>query len=214
LARGGAVGALPAPVSAEKWVEYDISAGGSYWSLDQGIYPDVWNSGKAVIQASIFVELDPWDNGTDFPGPFFYSDGVNFGGWNYGFDSWDLNVQSGDGTLSFDYHYGYGCGYYGCQDWHMTLNFAPGSFDSLPAKLPKLVGGTITINNSAHYFTEEASGTVLSVSSKLVQTPGVSFAYFSAVGVPEPASWTLMLGGFGLVGGAMRSRRKAALTFA
>jgi len=30
--------------------------------------------------------------------------------------------------------------------------------------------------------------------------------------VPEPASWALMLGGFGLVGGAMRSRR-AAVSF-
>ena len=30
---------------------------------------------------------------------------------------------------------------------------------------------------------------------------------------PEPASWALMLGGFGLVGGAMRSRRKAAVSF-
>ena len=29
---------------------------------------------------------------------------------------------------------------------------------------------------------------------------------------PEPASWTLMLGGFGLVGGAMRSRRGAAVS--
>jgi len=32
--------------------------------------------------------------------------------------------------------------------------------------------------------------------------------------VPEPASWAMMLGGFGLVGGAMRSRRRAAVTFA
>ena len=31
---------------------------------------------------------------------------------------------------------------------------------------------------------------------------------------PEPASWAMMLGGFGLVGGAMRGRRKAAVTFA
>lgn len=31
---------------------------------------------------------------------------------------------------------------------------------------------------------------------------------------PEPASWALMLGGFGLVGAAMRSRRKTAGTFA
>jgi hypothetical protein len=30
---------------------------------------------------------------------------------------------------------------------------------------------------------------------------------------PEPASWALMLGGFGAIGGAMRSRRKAAVSF-
>ena len=30
---------------------------------------------------------------------------------------------------------------------------------------------------------------------------------------PEPASWAMMLGGFGAIGGAMRSRRKAAVSF-
>jgi len=33
-------------------------------------------------------------------------------------------------------------------------------------------------------------------------------------GVPEPASWGLMLAGFGLIGGALRARRKAIVTFA
>jgi len=32
-------------------------------------------------------------------------------------------------------------------------------------------------------------------------------------GVPEPASWAMMVGGFGLVGGALRSRRKTAVAF-
>jgi hypothetical protein len=32
--------------------------------------------------------------------------------------------------------------------------------------------------------------------------------------VPEPASWALMLGGFGLVGGAMRRRQRMAVRFA
>ncbi len=32
--------------------------------------------------------------------------------------------------------------------------------------------------------------------------------------VPEPASWALMLGGFGAIGGALRSRRKSAVSFA
>lgn len=31
--------------------------------------------------------------------------------------------------------------------------------------------------------------------------------------VPEPASWAMMVSGFGLVGGAMRSRRKTVFTF-
>jgi hypothetical protein len=32
--------------------------------------------------------------------------------------------------------------------------------------------------------------------------------------VPEPASWAMMLGGFGLIGGALRTRRKTAVMFA
>jgi len=32
--------------------------------------------------------------------------------------------------------------------------------------------------------------------------------------VPEPASWAMMVGGFGLVGGALRNRRKVAIRFA
>ena len=31
---------------------------------------------------------------------------------------------------------------------------------------------------------------------------------------PEPASWAMMVGGFGLIGGAMRGRRKTAIRFA
>ncbi|HMI20813.1 MAG TPA: PEPxxWA-CTERM sorting domain-containing protein [Sphingomonas sp.] len=40
----------------------------------------------------------------------------------------------------------------------------------------------------------------------------ISFALSSAV--PEPASWALMLGGFGMVGGALRGRKRASPRFA
>ena len=36
---------------------------------------------------------------------------------------------------------------------------------------------------------------------------------FAAALVPEPASWGLMLVGFGVIGGALRSRRKTVLSF-
>jgi hypothetical protein len=40
-----------------------------------------------------------------------------------------------------------------------------------------------------------------------------TFGDFSVAAVPEPASWAMMLGGFGLIGSALRSRRKAHVRF-
>lgn len=34
-----------------------------------------------------------------------------------------------------------------------------------------------------------------------------------APGIPEPASWAMLVGGFGLIGGAMRVRHKSAVSF-
>lgn len=39
-------------------------------------------------------------------------------------------------------------------------------------------------------------------------------ANFSVAAVPEPASWALMISGFGLVGGALRRREQTRVTFA
>ena len=33
-------------------------------------------------------------------------------------------------------------------------------------------------------------------------------------GIPEPTTWAMMIGGFGLVGGALRSRRKVSVSYA
>jgi len=44
--------------------------------------------------------------------------------------------------------------------------------------------------------------------------PLIPYMRMTSGAVPEPASWAMMLGGFGLVGGALRSRRKAAVRFA
>ena len=39
----------------------------------------------------------------------------------------------------------------------------------------------------------------------------VGFASVPTGGVPEPASWALMIAGFGMVGGALRSRRRTSV---
>lgn len=61
------------------------------------------------------------------------------------------------------------------------------------------------------YIDDFASGDFGSLASATlsITTSGVAAA------VPEPATWTMMIGGFGLVGGAMRRRRAtSAVTYA
>lgn len=59
-----------------------------------------------------------------------------------------------------------------------------------------------------------SGGTISLVGGSYFGTPVTASGSVTADGaVPEPASWALMLGGFGLVGGAMRSRRKVAVSF-
>jgi hypothetical protein len=55
-------------------------------------------------------------------------------------------------------------------------------------------------------------GEWVNTSAFFVITSVTSHSVYAA-DVPEPASWALMLGGFGLVGGALRSRRRAAVRF-
>jgi len=59
---------------------------------------------------------------------------------------------------------------------------------------------------SLTFFTEDygAYDNAGGVALKIVQDAG-------ATGVPEPASWAIMTAGFGLVGGALRRRRRAPL---
>ena len=90
------------------------------------------------------------------------------------------------------------------------------------SKLTNVDFSSVTLNGTA--FTTLLSGVVearyltLPVSGgeqtiNVTGTSGENASYagtlaFAATAVPEPATWAMMMGGFGLVGGAMR-RRKA-----
>jgi hypothetical protein len=57
--------------------------------------------------------------------------------------------------------------------------------------------------------------TLTSASGTLQALPGGGFGYPAATpGVPEPATWAMMIGGLGLIGGAMRRRRSAGVVLA
>jgi hypothetical protein len=61
------------------------------------------------------------------------------------------------------------------------------------------------------YQEENGGGTALSA---FINGQALGGAWLSTGAAPEPASWALMVGGFGMIGGALRSRRRAAVTFA
>jgi len=75
---------------------------------------------------------------------------------------------------------------------------------------------TISLNHSSDLLTMQEifglTGTKLGGAANATDLSDL-FKPDAIGGVPEPTSWAMMLGGFGVVGGAMR-RRRVALRFA
>lgn len=77
--------------------------------------------------------------------------------------------------------------------------------------------GTVDFFNTAKVtgVSVSAGGSLSSASGALTALPGGGYGYpTAAAGVPEPATWAMMIMGFGLIGGAMRRRRATALVLA
>jgi hypothetical protein len=134
-----------------------------------------------------------------------------------------------DGTC-FGAHIGDGTGTPQTFNWHDNADNQPGAF----VTLTKVGGGAFSLTSfdffsyndfsasATGYDTLNFYGTGGTVNPGFLNVTSVTF-YGSGSqeldnitvngGVPEPASWAMMLGGFGLVGGAMR-RRRTAVRFA
>jgi len=150
--------------------------------------------------------------------------GFTFGGWTFAGDtmtSVDWGISSSvdyaiSGTASLTKGSGgtNGMGYdvyeYGSLIAPLTLAAGTYYFGLQNVVTSGNAYGYWDVNNGPSVAFENQLGNVngyLSAGSN-----STAFTLLSS-GVPEPASWAMMLGGFGLVGGAMR-RRRASVSFA
>ena len=85
-----------------------------------------------------------------------------------------------------------------------SYGFLPETIDQPIAKTMLLNGRDVASVGNVQILTENSGG-LQNAFADLVAT-----SLTETVAVPEPASWALMLCGFGALGGALRSRRKQA----
>lgn len=119
--------------------------------------------------------------------------------------------------------YKVGFDYYAPQNGINNPNNAELSFliDGVPAGLALVAGGPsgtparTWLNFSTSFVASTTGQTPLTFQFRGLGVTAADFAIdrVYAIAVPEPATWAMMIGGFGLVGGAMR-RRRAAVRFA
>jgi hypothetical protein len=76
--------------------------------------------------------------------------------------------------------------------------------------------GTIDFFNTAKVSGVSVSdgGTLTSLSGTLTMGTDGTYGYPAAAAVPEPATWAMMIGGFGLIGAASRRRARTSITYA
>lgn len=82
-----------------------------------------------------------------------------------------------------------------------------------PANLTFSNGNVLTITMSDETFNEDNRGNDLDAGSRNGATVQATFALTqkAVAGVPEPATWAMMIGGFGMSGAMLRRRRSAML---
>lgn len=91
-----------------------------------------------------------------------------------------------------------------------TALLSVGSFSQLVTAASSGAFGSafnVQWQNGGFSFFATGPTSTLTVASQVPSAGGVFFDNFSVQSVPEPATWAMMIGGLGLVGGALRRRR-------
>lgn len=99
-----------------------------------------------------------------------------------------------------------------------SVSFINVSFSSVLAKAYNANGDLLASLTSTEAF--PISGNVLTLSGTGIKYVtfeggfGIDNLSYTIGAVPEPATWAMMISGFGMIGGAMRRRRVAGVSFA
>lgn len=192
-----AAAAVSSGAQAARYVEYNVITSAQFPIV---AYPCncVTQTGRQVTTARFIVDtsVNPSSMGD------FFSGGSNFG------------VSASNDRLRFQREFQ-------SYEWNVTLNFAAGEFGNLLPSgldLSDVVSSSATDTIPVFPTTRWGAQVVEFRSTSYDETPtslglvsfGIQNYQWSAV--PEPASWAMLIMGFGLVGGALRSRRQATLT--
>jgi hypothetical protein len=173
---------------------YDVNA----WNIDQGF----------AVADSFVLSSAATVNGLDFTTWTF---GVNLTGVDWGI--YDADPFSGGTLLA-------GGTASPTTTFLFTNGFGYDISDQLLALTPTaLTAGTywIELSNATpggeSIFWDESDGPSAAEQTGTGPTGSHDFRILGTTGaVPEPANWAMMIAGFGLIGGALRSRRMGALT--
>lgn len=138
--------------------------------------------------------------GGSFDGSYTLSDGAfPTSGIGY-FDSFTLNLRDSAGAILLTLTKGIGTasGYINTGNAAIyggtTILFSDATSDYLQLVVPTGFGGTGAVLANGYSYAQIAPQNQATIAS-------------AVIGVPEPAAWGLMLGGFGAMGMALRSRR-------
>jgi hypothetical protein len=212
--------AMAAPASAAT----NLLANGSFEDIGPGASPEGWGGLTYYVDGTHpgHVLLPGWtvDAGSvDLTGTNTTWGPAADGAYSLDINGWDAGTisQAFDTVVGklYTVTFAYSRNAAGAPDPALADVSAGGNvFHVSAANNPALFGSAHNMIWQTGSFSFVGSGhDTLQLAAKVEGNGGVFFDALSVSGgVPEPATWSLMIGGFGLAGAALRRRRAAATT--